>query len=157
MRRFLLPLFAVLIVAASCYRSLFQVQTRSTNTIQLQASVFPLQETVLRFPRRCQRKGIGLSDPFGIAVSNDGVVYFSDGGEGNRIRKLTVDGKLSSLAGGNEGFADGSQASFNTPSGLAIDADGNLLVADTGNNRIRKVTPQGVVNNCSRKRNGGIR
>ena len=87
-----------------------------------------------------------LADPFGIAVAEDGNVYVADAGESNNIRKITPEG-VSTLAGGSEGFADGTgrDASFNTPSGLAIDADGNLYVADTGNNRIRKVTPQGVV------------
>ncbi len=88
-----------------------------------------------------------LADPFGVAVAEDGTVYFSDAGESNRIRKIAPDGSATILAGGSEGFADGSgpQASFNTPSGLAIDTAGNLYVADTGNNRIRKVTPEGVV------------
>ena len=88
-----------------------------------------------------------LADPFGIAVAEDGTVYVSDAGESNRIRKIAPDGSVTVLAGGSEGFADGAgqQAAFNTPSGLAIDADGNLYVADTGNNRVRKVTPEGVV------------
>jgi sugar lactone lactonase YvrE len=84
----------------------------------------------------------GLSDPFGVTVGADGSVFISDAGESNRIRKLTPDGKLTTLAGGGEGAGD---SSFNTPSGLAIDAEGNLYVADTSNNRIRKVTPQGVI------------
>jgi sugar lactone lactonase YvrE len=88
-----------------------------------------------------------LADPFGVAVAEDKTVYVSDAGESNRIRKIAPDGSFTVLAGGSEGFADdtGAQASFNTPSGLAIDEDGNLYVADTGNNRIRKVTPEGVV------------
>ncbi|HEU4432156.1 MAG TPA: NHL repeat-containing protein, partial [Pyrinomonadaceae bacterium] len=88
-----------------------------------------------------------LADPFGVAVAQDGTIYFSDAGEANRIRKIAPDGAVTVLAGGTEGFADGAgqQASFNTPSGLAIDSDGNLYVADTSNNRIRKVTPEGVV------------
>ena len=89
----------------------------------------------------------GFSDPFGIAIADDGTIYVADAGESNRIRKITKEGILTTLAGGNEGFADGNgtAASFNTPSALAIDSNGNLYVADTGNNRIRRVTPQGEV------------
>lgn len=88
-----------------------------------------------------------LSDPFGIAVAEDGSVYVSDAGESDRIRKISPEGTVTTLAGEREGFADGagSQSSFNTPSALAVDADGNLYVADTGNNRIRKITPEGMV------------
>src|SRR6478672_5364626 len=88
-----------------------------------------------------------FSDPFGIAIAKDGTVYISDAGENNRISKLTPDGQVATLAGSNEGFSDGqgTAAAFNTPSALAIDANGNLYVADTSNNRIRKVTPQGEV------------
>lgn len=88
-----------------------------------------------------------FSDPFGIAIAADGTIYVADAGESNRIRKITTEGVITTLAGGNEGFADGTgaAASFNTPSALAIDANGNLYVADTSNNRIRKVTPEGAV------------
>lgn len=89
----------------------------------------------------------GLSDPFGVAVAKDGTVYVADAGESNRIRKISPDGNVTTLAGGNEGFADGIGAavSFNTPSALALGPDGDLFVADTGNNRIRKITPEGQV------------
>jgi sugar lactone lactonase YvrE len=88
-----------------------------------------------------------FADPFGVAVAADGSVYVADAGESNRIRKLTPRGEAVTLAGGREGFADGAgaAAAFNTPSALALDASGNLYVADTGNNRVRKVTPEGVV------------
>lgn len=88
-----------------------------------------------------------FSDPFGIAVAADGTVYIADAGENNRIRKIAPDGTVMTLAGGSEGFADGTAAaaSFNTPSGLAVSKDGSLFVADTGNNRIRKITPEGQV------------
>lgn len=88
-----------------------------------------------------------FSDPFGVAVAIDGTIYVADAGESNRIRKIAPDGTVTTLAGGREGFADGmtAAASFNSPSALALSADGNLFVADTGNNRIRKITPQGQV------------
>ena len=88
-----------------------------------------------------------FSDPFGVAVAEDGTIYVADAGESNRIRKIATDGTVTTLAGGSEGFSDGAgaAASFNTPSGLALDAHGNLFVADTGNNRIRKITPVGEV------------
>lgn len=89
----------------------------------------------------------GFSDPFGVAVAIDGTVYVADAGESNRVRKIATDGNVTTFAGGNEGFSDGptTSASFNTPSGLALGADGSLFVADTGNNRIRKITRDGQV------------
>src|SRR5689334_9544504 len=89
----------------------------------------------------------GFSDPFGVAIAEDGTIYVADAGESNRIRKISPDGSVTTLAGGSEGFADGAgtSASFNTPSALALGPDGNLYVADTGNNRIRKITPGGTV------------
>jgi sugar lactone lactonase YvrE len=89
----------------------------------------------------------GFAEPFGIAIAPGGTIYVSDAGESNRIRKISPDGSISTLAGNTEGFADGTGpgASFNSPSGLALDQTGNLYVADTGNNRIRKISPQGIV------------
>ncbi|MCA1814882.1 MAG: gluconolaconase [Acidobacteria bacterium] len=88
-----------------------------------------------------------FADPFGVAVDAQGNVFVSDGGASNRIRMVTPQGAVSTVAGGEENFDDGAGASaaFNTPSGLALDADGNLYVADTGNNRIRKVARDGAV------------
>src|SRR6266550_6501837 len=75
-----------------------------------------------------QRAQAAFADPFGIAITDDGVIYVADAGDGNRIRKLAPDGSVTTLAGTVEAFADGSgsQAAFNTPSGLAVDAKGNL-------------------------------
>lgn len=85
--------------------------------------------------------------PSDLAVSASGIIYVADSGN-HKIRKITADGMVSTLAGsGTAGDLDGTgtSARFNNPSGIAIDAGGNLYVADTGNHKIRKVTPDGVV------------
>ena len=88
-----------------------------------------------------------FSDPFGTAVDAHGNVFVAEGGAGNRIRRIGPDGVVASFAGARAGFADGAGAlaAFDTPSALAIDRLGNLYVADTGNNAIRKVAPDGSV------------
>ncbi len=85
--------------------------------------------------------------PNNVAVDQSGDVYVSDG-DNNVIREITPSGVVSTLAGsGTQGSADGTgtNASFNGPAGLAVDALGNVYVADAYNNLIRKITPAGVV------------
>ena len=128
----------------------------------------------------------GLADPYGLAFSTDGTLYIADG---SRIRRITPqgqesvwiaddldnasglafdaqgqlivtdtghhrivriapDGTLTVLAGnGKPGFKDGpgAQAQFDTPMAVAVDGDGNVLVADTFNDRIRRIAPDGRV------------
>jgi hypothetical protein len=93
---------------------------------------------------------IRFNHPAGVAVGGDGVVYLADT-LNNTVRKLTPIGKdwvsstiagLSGNAGGNDGT--NSAARFNTPNGVAVDAGGNLYVADWGNNTIRKLTSAGT-------------
>lgn len=89
-----------------------------------------------------------FNSPQGVAVDNSGTVFVSDTGN-DTIRKITPDGTVSTLAGspGIAGSADGtnSTAQFFSPQGIAVDASGNLFVADTFNHTIRKITPAGVV------------
>ena len=83
----------------------------------------------------------------GIAVDVSGNVYVTES-LNNKIRKITPTGVVSTFAGsGLQGSADGigTVASFNYPSGIAVDALGNVYVADRGNYKIRKITPAGVV------------
>jgi sugar lactone lactonase YvrE len=83
----------------------------------------------------------------GIAVDSSGNVYVADGDK-HKIRKITSTGEVTTFAGsGVDASIDGigTAASFNYPSGLAIDSIGDVYVADTGNNKIRKITPTGVV------------
>ena len=87
--------------------------------------------------------------PYGVATDAAGNAYVSDGGN-NKIRKITPEGVVSTLAGSTVGFADGTgtAAQFNYPTGVAIDATGNLYVADFNNHKIRKITQQlGVAQN----------
>jgi sugar lactone lactonase YvrE len=88
-----------------------------------------------------------FSEPFGLAVGPDGTLFIADAGDHHAIRVLSPDGTLFTLAGGTRGFADGrgADARFDTPSGVALTASGSLLVADTANNAIREVSPDGHV------------
>jgi sugar lactone lactonase YvrE len=87
-----------------------------------------------------------FSEPFGVAVSGD-VIFVSDAGDAHRIRRLGADGVVTTVAGDGPGFADGPgrDARFRTPSGLAVDAAGGVIVADTGNHAIRRLSPEGTV------------
>jgi sugar lactone lactonase YvrE len=86
--------------------------------------------------------------PWGMAIDSRGNLYVADYG-GHTIRKISPTGLVSTLAGtaGAPGSSDGTGAGakFKYPSGLATDSSGNIYVADTSNNAIRKITPSGVV------------
>lgn len=86
--------------------------------------------------------------PFGLAVDASGHLYVADT-EAHTIRKVTRDGTVTTIAGlaHASGTSDGigAEARFNRPRDVAVDASGNLFVADEFNHTIRKITPAGVV------------
>jgi len=89
-----------------------------------------------------------LYGPSTMVVDQQGNLLFSEPGS-HRIRRIDSQGRISTFAGGNAGFSgDGGQAAgaaFLSPTGLAFDRDGNLYVADTGNERVRRIGRDGIV------------
>lgn len=89
-----------------------------------------------------------FNNPQGVAVDGNGNVFVADYNN-HTIRKITAGGVVTTLAGsaGSNGSTDGTgtAARFNSPGGVAVDGSGNVFVADTRNNTIRKITVGGVV------------
>ncbi|MBI3885014.1 MAG: matrixin family metalloprotease [Opitutae bacterium] len=86
--------------------------------------------------------------PVGIAADAAGNLYVADS-MNHTVRKVTTGGVVTTFAGtaGSAGSADGTGAAarFNQPTGLAVDTSGNVYVADTTNNTLRKITAAGAV------------
>jgi hypothetical protein len=90
-----------------------------------------------------------LSDPWGVAADAAGDLYIADSGN-SVIRKVSPDGMITTVAGnGSAGYSgDGgpaTNAQLFEAAGVAVDPSGSLYIADTSNNRIRKVTPDGTI------------
>jgi hypothetical protein len=124
----------------------------STGNRVLKVTVFPPQPpangqlqtsscTVIQSP--------AIARPAGLALDAEGNLYIADSGN-NRIREIGLDGTIRTVAGaGTAGFSgDGGpalRAQLNGPTGIAVDAAGTLFIADTGNNRVRRVSRDGVI------------
>jgi uncharacterized protein (TIGR03437 family) len=90
-----------------------------------------------------------LNGPAGIALAPDGSIYISDTGN-HRVRRVDPDGVIQTVAGngrprfGGDGEA-ATAASLNLPTSVALDVDGNLLILDSWNNRVRRVEADGTI------------
>ena len=93
--------------------------------------------------------------PGAVAVDAQGNVFVADT-QNNRIRKVAVDGTVTTLAGSSQGYAEGvgTAAKFDRPSGIAIDKGGVIYVADSFNHRIRRVLPDGTVSTLAGSASG---
>ncbi|MFE9135463.1 RICIN domain-containing protein [Streptomyces sp. NPDC007355] len=90
-----------------------------------------------------------LNYPYGIAVDGAGTLYFSDHGN-HRIRKITADGTITTIAGtGIGGYkgddAPATAAQLNWPRDVVVDGAGTVYIADSSNHRVRKITADGKV------------
>jgi uncharacterized protein (TIGR03437 family) len=94
-----------------------------------------------------------LNTPAGIAIDSSGNVFIADS-KNNRVRVVTTNGIINTFAGNGFigsplAFGDGgpaNQGNLQLPGGVALDSKGNLYIADTGNNLIREVTTDGIIN-----------
>ncbi len=90
-----------------------------------------------------------LNQPRGLALGPDGSLYIADNGN-HRVRRVGPDGIITTVAGtGASGYSgDGgsaTQAQLGYPTGIALGPDGSLYIADAGNNRVRRVGPDGII------------
>ena len=102
----------------------------------------------------------GLHFPTGLALDASGNLLIADAGN-NRIRRLSPSGVMTTVAGsGVGGFggdgAPATNAQLYWPKDVAVDATGSLYIADTGNNAIRKVSPDGIITTIAGSPAGGF-
>ena len=82
-------------------------------------------------------------NPAGLAIDGTGILYLADSGN-HRIRKVALDGSVSTLAGtGTAGSANGAASTFNAPLGIARDSAGFVYVTETSSHAIRKIAADG--------------
>jgi hypothetical protein len=89
-----------------------------------------------------------LGNPYDVAADIFGNIYIAE--LDNRVRKVSPSGIISTLAGDGTSSSSGdggraTSAQVNWPKGVAVDATGNIYIAETGSNRVRKVTAEGII------------
>ncbi|MBC7476091.1 MAG: SMP-30/gluconolactonase/LRE family protein [Candidatus Sericytochromatia bacterium] len=93
-------------------------------------------------------KNATFLSPEKIAIDKNDNIYVADTGN-HSIRKITPDANVTTIAGdglsGDIDSGNNQKAKFNSPKGVAVDNEGNVYVADTGNNKIKRITPDGTV------------
>ena len=154
-----LPSAAILALAVSCclFGQGYTIDTfakvHGPQSVALDPSgnvYFATQENaVMRFDAAkgapAQAAG-NLRNPMGIALDAGGVLYIADT-DNKRVVKASG-GPLVTVAGGGNLLGDGglaTKAQLRSPTGVAVDAAGNLYIADSGDNRIRKITAKGII------------
>lgn len=100
-----------------------------------------------------QVAGAAINAPSGITLGSDGTIYFADS-MNHRIRKIAPNGVITTIAGTGVALLSGDggtalAASFSNPQGIAIDSQGQIYVADKGNNRVRKIAVDGIVSSLA--------
>ncbi len=94
--------------------------------------------------------------PAGLVQDSQGNIYFTEFGN-HKIKKIAPSGAVSTFAGtGEVGNVNGAAATatFNRPNDITIDVNNNLFVSDSGNYKVRKITPQGIVSDFAGSTNG---
>jgi uncharacterized protein (TIGR03437 family) len=101
-----------------------------------------------------------LNQPSGCALDSSGNLFIADTGN-HRVRKVTAAGTITTVAGsgdpafgGDEGAA--TAASLSAPRGVAVDDNGDIFIADTGNHRIRQITPDGIIHTIAGQNGAGF-
>ncbi|MEM7125161.1 MAG: hypothetical protein AAF702_02465 [Chloroflexota bacterium] len=101
-----------------------------------------------------------INRPYGMTVDRAGNIYIAEA-DGHRVRKVTIDGIISTIVGtGISGYSgDGGSAiaaTLSTPAGVSIDGAGNVYIADQNNHRIRKVSTDGIIATAAGTGTGGF-